>query len=394
MASIELNRLALALVLGVAACGGGGAGGDGRGTVADASAEDRDAGCDAATAGCAPESWGAVDAVRATRFQAALEAARAEQELPGLAMAVAFRDSRQLWVSSTGFSDLSTQMPWRPTDESRIGSVTKTFTTAIVMQLVEEGVLSLDDAIETWVPDWYEGPTLRQLLGHTSGIVSYNYVNSFDMSRAWTPEELVQWAYDNEPSLRFTPGTQWEYSNTNFVLLGMVIEEATGQSYADVLQARLFEPLALDMRLALSGDDGPQLVRAYSGTPPEDFSDGADPSFGWAAGAIASTPSDLARWIVALYGGELLSSASLELMTTPNGVTSSDQEPYGLGTTIEGDGEHTLFGHIGGIGGYQSFAYYLEPEGAAVIVMSNRTPTDLRAASSHILAAVLGIPNP
>jgi CubicO group peptidase (beta-lactamase class C family) len=125
-----------------------------------------------------------------------------------------------------------------------------------------------------------------------------------------------------------------------------------------------------------------------------DYSDAADPSFGWSAGAIVSTPTDLARWVVALYGGELLSSASLELMTTPSGVTTQDQEDYGLGTFIETDGEHTLVGHTGGIGGYLNYAYYLEPEEVALIVMSNRTPTDLRAASTHGLAAVLGIEVP
>jgi D-alanyl-D-alanine carboxypeptidase len=253
----------------------------------------------------------------------------------------------------------------------------------------------LSDPIQKWVPRWYAGPTLRHLLGHTSGIVSYNYVGNFDMSRRWTPEELVQWAYDHEPNLRFTPGTAWEYSNTNFILLGMVIEAATKQSYGDALRTRLFEPLDLDMRLALSGDDSPRLVRCYQGSPLVDYTDAHDPSYGWAAGAIVSTPTDLARWIVALYGGELLSSASLESMTTPNGATTADQEDFGLGTFIENDDmEHTLVGHTGGIGGYINYAYYLEPEQVALIMMSNRLPTNMRAASTHGWAAVLGIVYP
>jgi D-alanyl-D-alanine carboxypeptidase len=343
-----------------------------------------------------PTSWEAVEPALAARFEAALEAARAEQGLPGLAMAVAYRDSRRSWVSAAGFSNLTAETRWRPSDESRIGSVTKTFTTAIVLELVEEGRLSLDDAIETWVPGWYEGPTLRQLLGHTSGIVSYNYVGDFDVSRAWTPDELVQWAYDHEPSLRFVPGTAWEYSNTNFVLLGMVIEEVTGQSYAEALRTRLFEPLELDMRLALSGDDSPELVRSYDGTPPVDSSRSDDPSYGWAAGGIVSTPADLARWIVALYGGELVSSTSLEWMTTPNGATAPEQEDYGLGTIIENDGGSglTLVGHTGGIGGYATHAFYLADENVAVVLMANWREIDLRAASNHAWAAVLGIPYP
>lgn len=344
---------------------------------------------------CDPQkTWKPVDATLASKFQAALEAARAEQDLPGLAMAIAYRDSRELWVSATGFSNLATKTPWLPSNESRIGSVTKTFTTAIILQLSEEGRLSLDDSIESWVPGWYAGPTLQHLLGHTSGIASYNYVGSFDMSKPWKPEELVQWAYDHEPELKFAPGTKWEYSNTNFVLLGLVIEKVTGQSYADALYTRLLEPMDLDMRLALSGDDSPKLVRSYSGSPLVDYSDAADPSMGWAAGGIVSSPTELARWAIALYGGELLSSASLEAMTTPNGVTTPEEEDFGLGTFIESDGEHTLAGHTGGIGAYQSYAYYLEDKDVALVVLSNQLPTDLRAASSHAWAAVLGIPYP
>jgi D-alanyl-D-alanine carboxypeptidase len=237
---------------------------------------------------------------------------------------------------------------------------------------------------------------LRNLLGHTSGIVSYNYVGSFDMSKAWTPAELVQWAWDNEPNLQFEPGTKWEYSNTNFVLLGMVIEKATGETYADVLHERLFQPLAFDMRLASSGDDSPALVRCYAGTPPVESSHSDNPSYGWSAGAIVSTPTDLARWTVALYGGELLVGSSLQSMTTPSGVTTGDQEDFGLGTFIENDdgSGYTLVGHTGGIGGYTSYAYYLQQQNVALILMSNWRETDLRAASSHGWAAILGIPYP
>lgn len=349
---------------------------------------------DAATAP-AEATWREVPAARAAIFQRELEEARAEQNLPGLAMAIAFRDSRELWVSATGLSNLDAQTAWVPSDESRIGSVTKTFTAARVFQLVEEGVLSLDDPLEKWVPRWYHGVTLRQLLGHTSGIVSYNYVGSFDSARPWTPDELVQWAFDHEPTLRFTPGTRWEYSNTNYVLLGLVIEAATGHAYGDELRSRIFGPLGLDdTRLASSGDDDPRLVRSYTGTPPVDNSASADPSFGWAAGAVVSTPRDLATWTVALFGGELLSAESLGSMTTPSSVTTPDQEQYGLGAFIESDGEHTIVGHTGGIAGYASFAYYLDDPPAALIVLSNWEGTDLRAASSYGWAAILGIEYP
>jgi D-alanyl-D-alanine carboxypeptidase len=355
------------------------------------------AGCsDSAATEPSAGAWKPVEPALAMKLESALAAARVEQELPGLAMAVAYRDQRQLWVSAAGFSDLAAQTPWLPTDESRIGSVTKTFTAAIVLQLVGEGLVTLDDPIESWVTGWYEGPTLRHLLGNTSGIASYNYVGSFDLARSWTPTELVQWAYDHEPELRFVPGSQWEYSNTNFVLLGMVIEKATGQAYEDALRQRVFDSVGLDMRLAKSGDDSPTLVRCYTGSPPVDSSSAEDPSYGWSAGGIVSTPSDLARWLVALYGGELLADTALEAMTTPNGLETPDQEDYGLGTIIENDDGSglTLVGHTGGLSGYATHAFYLREQNVALALMSNWRETDLRAASSHGWAAILGIPYP
>lgn len=339
--------------------------------------------------------WTTVDDARATELQRALESARAEQDLPGLAMAVAYRDTHEIWVSADGLASLEPEAAWTPQNTTRIGSVTKTFTTAAVFQLVEEGVLDLDDPIERWVPGWWEGPTVRHLLGHSSGIVSYNYVGGFDAARPWTPEQLVQWAWDQEPTLRFEPGTDWEYSNTNYVLLGQVIEAATGRSYAEVLAARFLGPLALDdTRLAGSGDVDPRLVRSYEGAPPTDISDSADPSMGWAAGGMVSTPEELARWTVALYGEDVLAEGSHALMVTPGGLTGPDESQYGLGAFYEGDGKDVIYGHTGGIAGYLTFAYYLEDPGVALVVMANRNPADLRAASSWGWAAILGVDYP
>ncbi len=341
--------------------------------------------------------WQPVDSALAATLETELEEARADQDLPGMAMAVAYRDTCKLWVSATGMSDLAAQTPWTPTNQSRIGSITKTFTTALVMQLSEEGVLNLDDPIEKWVPGWYTGPTLRHLLGNTSGIASYNYVGSFDHARSYEPQELVQWAFDHAPVLHFEPGTQWEYSNTNFVLLGLVAEAAMDQSYADALQSRLFNSLELsDTRLAVAHNDSPRLVRCYQGTPPRDVSGLADPSSAWAAGAITSTPSDLAKWTISLYGSnDAVSQSSLELMTTKNPVSGqSGQEPYGLGTFVEGDGVQTLHGHTGGIAGYMTSAYYMPDKAVAVVVMSNLHGTKLRAASAYGWAVVLGVDYP
>jgi D-alanyl-D-alanine carboxypeptidase len=196
--------------------------------------------------------------------------------------------------------------------------------------------------------------------------------------------------------LWFPPGTRWEYSNTNFVLLGMVIEKATGMSYADVPQKRLFEPLELDMRVAQSGDDSPELVRCYTGSPRVDTSTPQDPSYGWSAGSIVSKPADLARWLVALYGGDVVSNASRQAMTTPNGLPTPGAG--GLRTRHRHRERRWQRSHARRAHRWPRRLHdarvYLEQKHVAIALMSNLTDTDLRAASAHGWAAVLGIPYP
>ncbi len=339
-----------------------------------------------------PDGWVELDADRAGGFQTALENARAEQGLAGMAMAVAWRDTQELWVGTSGMSDIEASQAWTPEQTFRIGSTTKPFTTAAVFQLVEGGVIGLDDPIEQWVPGFWTGPTIRDLLGHSSGIVSYNYVGDFDDAQQYTPDALVQWAWDHDATLQFEPGSRWEYSNTNYVLLGLVIEAATGTSYEVQLQDRFLDPLGLDdTRLAGAGDVDARLVRSYEGDPPADITGSADPSMGWAAGGMVSTPADLARWQVALNSGAVLSDESYARMSTPGGLTGEGESEYGLGAFVEAEDGLVIVGHTGGIAGYQTFAYYLQDPGVALVLMSNTLPTDLRAASQHGWAEILGL---
>lgn len=338
--------------------------------------------------------WGEVDDFTAQTLQTELEQARAAQDLPGLGMAVAFHDTHTLWSSGTGWADVEAETPWGPTHTSRMGSVTKTFTAAVIHQLIDEGELDLDDDIVDLVGAPWPGVTLQHLLSMSSGIVSYNYVGEFDTHRAWTPDELVQWAFDQEPELRFVPGERWEYSNTNYVLLGQIIEAVTGHTYADQVQERLLDPLGLDT-IWLSGtgetlDD--EIVRCY-GEQGEDTSD-VDPSFGWAAGSLVGTPADVAKYNDALYFGRVLSEQALDRMVTPLGLTADDESPYGMGAFSEGSGDEVTMGHSGGIAGYLTYAYTLQSPPATVVVMSNQLGTDLRDAAAYGWAVVLGVEYP
>ena len=227
---------------------------------------------------------------------------------------------------------------------------------------------------------------------NTSGIISYNYVGSFDDTRPWTPDELVSWAVTHEPTLRFVPGSEWEYSNTNWVLLGLTVEAATGRSYEDEVQDRFLDPLGLrDTRVAASGDSSPRLVDCYDAAG-SNITGEADPSFGWAAGAMVSTPADLARWGAALYGGSVLSAASMELMLTPTELNDGTPVPdYGMGAFIEDDGSNAIYGHTGGIGGYLTYLYFWRADRIALVMSVNQEETDIRELAGYGWTTPLGL---
>lgn len=311
-------------------------------------------------------------------LQAGLEAAMVEQGFPGAALAVNRPSTHQCWASTVGDANLEGPVPWTVETPYPIGSVSKTFTTAILMQLAEEGVLTLDDPIEDWVTTVWagEGLTLRHLMQHTSGIVSYNYVGSMDKTRSWTPQELVDWAAQEGADLLFAPGSTWEYSNTNFVLLGMTIEAATGRSFETELQERLLDPVGLN-HTWMATENPPDLVRGYIGDPLVDSTDTDHPTIGWAAGGIISTPAEAAAWGAALFRGGLLSPATLTEMTTPLIIDDVDVG-YGLGLFGTNDPEFgPHWGHTGGTGGHVTYMYYLERNDAVVVAMLNTFEHDL-----------------
>lgn len=342
------------------------------------------------------EEWAQLDAQTAAALQAQLDAGVADLGITGAAMALADTPRGALWAGASGMADVDAGEAWAPDRHFHIGSVTKTFTAAAVFQLAEEGALGLDDPLEDWVPGYWEGEglTLRHLLGNTSGIASYNWIGGFDDSRPWTPTELLEWTLAVEPELRFEPGTSWEYSNTNWVLLGLVIEAATGQTYEAVLTERFFEPLDLEHTyLAASGNSDPELVRCYDADGAE-LTGTMDPSMGWAAGAIVSTPEDLVRWGAALYAGGVLSAESRAAMTTQAVLPDGTVVEYGLGAFVETDGVDSLTGHTGGYEGYLSYLYHWEADGLTLVVLSNQLETDLRTLAAYGWSVPLGFDFP
>jgi D-alanyl-D-alanine carboxypeptidase len=275
-----------------------------------------------------------------------------------------YRSPEQRWIGSSGVAQLGTDRPVDPDGWFRVGSITKTFTAVVVLQLVGEGKLRLDEPVTRWVPAVPEAISLRQLLNHTSGL--YNYTDDLpepagivrNRYRHHDPLDALRTGLE-KPRL-FDPGSSWSYSNTNYIALGLLIEAVTGSAYGDEVASRILRPLGLE-RTVVPGDDldlpHPH-ASAYLDVDGE-LVDLAriNPSQAWAAGEIVSTAADLDRFYAAVLGGELLAEPDQEAMLS----VSPSGERYGYGLGIERrelpDGQ-VLWGHTGGFYGYLTVSYH------------------------------------
>ncbi|WP_425329466.1 serine hydrolase domain-containing protein [Streptomyces inhibens] len=290
------------------------------------------------------------------------------------------QQGRNTWFGRAGTADLNTGAPRRAEDRYRVGSITKTFIATVALQLEAEGKLSLDDTVDHWLPGLVRGNghdgthiTLRQILNHTSGIYSYTEDEGFkrrefstDFLRhrydTWTPRQIVELAMTHRPD--FAPGDRWQYSDTNYILAGMVIQKATGHTYAHEIERRILRPLHMDST-TLPGTESHMprpSGRAYSkltgnlGGPGEPGSvtydvTGLNPSLAGAAGEIVSTSRDLNRFYRALLSGKLLKPRQLKEMTTTVPVGAGTNVSYGLGLMKLKSACGDLWGHSGGIQG-------------------------------------------
>lgn len=319
-----------------------------------------------------------------TATRQAIKAA-VEDGVPGVTATV--RDSGTTWSTTAGVGNLRTGKPRSADDRYRIGSITKAFVSTVLLQLEAEGRLSLDDTVEKWLPGTVHGNgndgahiTVRQLLNHTSGI--YNYTEDDDFGRAYftkdgffqhrydtkTPADLVAIAMSHKPD--FAPGTSWHYSNTNYVLAGMVIQKVTGHSYATEIRDRIINPLHLKAtslpgtRTTLPSPSS----RAYSKlaettTGPTYDVTKLNPSIASSAGEMISDSADLDRFYGALLGGKLLHAKQLKEMQTTVPAGDSPTTRYGLGISdIKLPCGVHLWGHDGGIHGSSS-AVVATPDG-------------------------------
>jgi D-alanyl-D-alanine carboxypeptidase len=323
-------------------------------------------------------------------LDAALEQSFEESDAPGVVAAV--QTPQYTWVRALGVADRTSEEPMTPDVHHRIGSVNKTFTISLLLQAADEGLLSLDDTIDRYIEGVHNGDeiTLRQMANMTSGIADYTANERFgedlgsDPQRIWRPEELVRFGIADSPA--FDPGTEFQYSNTNTVLVGLVLEQVSGEPIGELYRERIIEPLGLqgtsfpdqaDASLPEPHAQGYSLlawlpVEVDPGEP-VDVTDWS-PSEAWTAGAMISTVEDLLAY------GRVLGSTGEGLLPPEQQAERldsfvSDVPPlnqpslngdlaYGLG--LEND--HGWIGHNGEIPGYNTNLFY-HPELDAVVAV-------------------------
>jgi D-alanyl-D-alanine carboxypeptidase len=324
---------------------------------------------------------------------------------PGVSLLVITPEGR--YYKSIGVADVESCTPLPADALFEIGSNTKMMTAAMIYQLQEEGVLSTSDLIGEWVPEMAaivpngDQITIDMLLTHTSGI--FDYLNGVAedgplaagvedkavLTAAYTPEELVTLAVESGAPY-FAPGAEgeWAYSNTGYVLLGLIIEAATGQSYAENLEARIFEPLGLEKTMLVADQPDPDLLPEGYYQPPFEFTTGEwNLSQGWSAGAVISDAEEMAVFLKALFSGALFQDpTTLDLMLAPALPGNLFSTYYGHGMVYK----NGLLGHGGQALGFQSDVGYLPDDDVTIVIWSNSAENQVGQAAPEV-ARILGL---
>lgn len=297
------------------------------------------------------------------------------RRIPGLSIAV-LRDGVIVYARGYGLANVEHEVAATEHTMYQLASVTKQFTATVVMQLVEEGKLTLATPLHSVlpdVPDAWSAVTVAQLLNHTSGIPSYTSVPDFGslMRKDFKPAELIALVRDRP--MDFVPGQQWRYNNSGYVLLGMMIEQITGQPWGTVLEARLFKPAG--MATARVNDHSivvPHRAQGYA------WQNGVlrngeyvSPTQPYAAGALLVSVLDLAKWDETLVKRPMLSPASLAAMYAPAPIAGGKTHPYGFGWDVTPYRGHTRYGHSGGIPGFSTYYARFMNDTLSVIVLAN-----------------------
>jgi D-alanyl-D-alanine carboxypeptidase len=339
----------------------------------------------------------------AARLQSALDEWRVSTGWPGASLGVVLKDGQTFGLAS-GLADRTANRALTPDDLLMTGSTGKTFFAAVALQLIEAGTLDLDAPISKYLGSkpWFSrlpnarDITVRMLMTHTSGLVRYEMNPKFtadlraNPDKAWTPEEEIAYLLDATPP--FAAGQGWDYSDTNYIVLGMIMEGLTGTKLYDEVQRRFLKPLQLTRVAPTTSRRVPGLVPGYAGPkdplglPDEVMVNGVfviNPQFEWTGGGYATSARDLARWGHALYTAKAVSLKMRDLMLAEAVPARLGPETkYGLGVIVRPTTPAGLaWGHSGFFPGYQTELAYFPDSGVAVAVQVNSS--GLRAGSSR-----------
>ena len=314
---------------------------------------------------------------------------------PGAAVIVT-EGGKPVYERGRGLADIAAKRPVTPDTVFRIGSITKQFSAAIVLQLAAEGKLSLDDPLSKFFPDWPQpsaSATVRQLLNHTSGIQSYTDIPGWmveaNTGKPYSNDEMI--AVFRDLPAPSKPGEAYAYNNSAYFLLGAIIEKVTGKPWHQEAAERIYRPLKLTtFRYGVEEAQVPAMATGYAVN--EKGEAGSSPrihmSVPGAAGALIGTVGDLAIWADALHHGRVVDAASYKAMTTPTRTSDGKQSPYGYGLALDELRGHQTIGHGGGIFGFVTASIYVPEKDVFVAVFHNAAPS---AASPDEVAAKLAM---
>ena len=324
-------------------------------------------------------------------IQAKLDEWHKAGKFPGATLGVVLADGESFGLA-VGYSDRDSKTPMKPTDRMLAGSTGKTFAAALALQLVKDGKIGLDDKVEKYLGDrpWFgrlpnaKDITIRQLMNHTSGLVRYEFKKEFtdfltaNPYKVWTPEDRLAYLFDSKAE--FEAGKGWDYSDTNYIVLGMIIEKVTGKVFFDEATKRYVKKLKLANTIPQTGPELKGVVQGYAG--PNNPFGGKDamiengkfivnPQLEWTGGGWASTGEDLARWAKALYEGKAVDQSMVALMVDGVPAKLGPNVKYGLGAIIRPTAAGLTYGHSGFFPGYLTDMMYFPEKKIAIAVQVN-----------------------
>ena len=346
---------------------------------------------------------GALSPAQVTKVDAIVQAAMAQQHLVGVEVAVG-RNGSTLFTKGYGLRDKAKNLPVTASTIFPVGSISKQFTAACVMLLVQRGKIDLNSKLATYLPSVPHASeiTVREVLDQTSGYPDYlenKPLITALFGGTWTKHEPFAYYVNltRGTPLHFKPGSKWQYSNTNYQVAGMLVAKVSGEPYPQFLEQTIFQAqnLASMQYLTWSIPAGSDVTRGYN------YAKGTyalvpryDMTWGGAAGAIASNASDLVKWDGAFFGGNVVSQSSVEIATTPpRGITmglpagntqSEIAEGYGFGWVLGHDEGRRIIWHNGGLIGARAMNAVFPDDGLEIVILTNATTADPEAIALRI----------